>query len=198
MLEALDNANLFVVPLDDERRWYRYHHLFADMLRRRLQQAEPLLVPELHERASLWYERHDLPLEAVQHALAASDFGRAADLIEPIALSVAYQGQIYTVLGWLGVLPEALMHTRPFLCVYYARLLMFTNQLETAEELLQQAERRIQELPAEQTQTLLGWVLSTRSGIACWRGEKSGFLRREAENRISLLASRLCRMSSIS
>jgi len=177
MLEALERANLFVVALDDERRWYRYHHLFADMLRRRLQQAEPLLVPELHERASLWYERHDLPLEAVQHALAASDFGRAADLIEPIALSVAYQGQIYTVLGWLGVLPEALMHTRPFLCVYYARLLMFTNQLETAEELLQQAERRIQELPAEQTQTLLGWVLSTRTGIAglacqCFSDEK--------------------------
>jgi LuxR family maltose regulon positive regulatory protein len=162
MLEALDKANLFVVALDDERSWYRYHHLFAYVLRRHLQQREPTLVPALHRRASAWYEQHELPAEAVQHALAVPDFERAARLIEPIALSVAYQGQIDTMLGWLKALPEALVRARPFLCVSYARLLMFTNQLETVEELLQQAERRIQELPAEQSQTLQGWVLSTR------------------------------------
>ena len=73
MLEALERANLFVVPLDDERGWYRYHHLFAEVLRSHLQQAEPTLMPELHRRASAWYEQHNLPVEAVQHALAAPE-----------------------------------------------------------------------------------------------------------------------------
>jgi LuxR family transcriptional regulator, maltose regulon positive regulatory protein len=171
MLEALDKANLFMVPLDDERGWYRYHHLFAEVLCSRLQQAEPLLVPELHRRASVWYEQHELPAEAVQHALAASDFERAADLIEPIALPIALHGQIYMVLDWLKALPKAVMRIRPFLCVSYARLLMFTNQLETAEELLQQAERHIQELPDELAQTLLGWVLSTHASIVSLSGD---------------------------
>ncbi len=171
MLEALERANLFVVALDDERGWYRYHHLFADVLRRHLQQAEPMLVPELHRRASAWYERYELPIEAVQHALAVPDFELAARLIEPIVLPVALQGQIDTVLGWLNTLPQALVRARPVLCVYYARLLMFTNQFEAAEELLQQTERRIQDLPTEQVQTLLGLVLSTRAGILGFSGD---------------------------
>ncbi|HEX6554953.1 MAG TPA: LuxR C-terminal-related transcriptional regulator [Ktedonobacteraceae bacterium] len=171
MLEALERANLFVVALDDERGWYRYHHLFAEGLRRLLQQRGPALVPLLHRRASAWYEQHDLPIEAVRHALAMPDAGLAARLIEPIALPVAFQGQISTVLGWLNALPEALVHTRPFLCVYYARLLMFTNQLEAAEAHVQEAERGVQEeIPAEQARTIMGWVLSTRAGIAGFSG----------------------------
>jgi len=171
MLEALERANLFVVPLDDERGWYRYHPLFADVLRRHLQQAEPMLVPALHRRASAWYEQHELPVEAVQHALAVPDPELTARLIEPIALPVALQGQIYTVLEWLKALPEALVHTRPFLCMHYARLLIFTNQFEEAEELLQQAERHIQELPAEQAQTLTGGVVSIRAALAGLSGD---------------------------
>ena len=172
MLEALDKANLFVIALDDERRWYRYHHLFAEVLRRHLQQAEPTLPPVLHRRASAWYEQHDLPIEAVQHALAVPDVEQAARLIEPIALPVTFQGQISTVLGWLNALPEALVRTRPFLCVYYARLLMATNQLEAAEELLQEAERGVQaEMPAEQARTIQGWVLASRASIAGWSGD---------------------------
>jgi LuxR family transcriptional regulator, maltose regulon positive regulatory protein len=170
-LEALERANLFVVGLDDERGWYRYHHLFADVLRRHLQQAEPALLPILHRRASAWYEQHDLPAEAVQHALAVPDAELAVRLIEPIALPVAFQGQIYTVLGWLNALPEALVRTRPRLCVYYARLLTFTNQLEATKELLQQAERGVQELPAEQAQTILGWVLGSRAALAALSGD---------------------------
>ena len=104
MLEALDKANLFVVALDDERGWYRYHHLFAEMLRRHLQQTEPTLSPVLHRRASAWYEQHELSIEAVQHALAVPDLELAARLIEPIALPVAFQGQITTVLGWLNAM----------------------------------------------------------------------------------------------
>jgi len=120
MLEALERANLFVVALDDERRWYRYHHLFAEVLRSHLQQAEPTLLPVLHRRASSWYEQHALLVEAVQHALAVPDAELAARLIEPIALSTGFQGQLNTVLEWMNALPEALVRTRPRLCVYYA------------------------------------------------------------------------------
>ena len=171
MLEALDRANLFVVPLDDERGWYRYHHLFAEMLHSHLQQREPTLPPVLHRRASAWYEQHNLPIEAVQHALAVPDVELAARLIEPIALPAAFQGQISTVLGWLNALPEALIRTRPHLCVYYALLLIFTNQLEAAEALLQDAERGIQELPAEETRTILGYMLTPRAAIALFSGD---------------------------
>ncbi len=167
MLEALEKANLFVVALDDERGWYRYHHLFADVLRRHLQQAEPMLVPELHRRASAWYERHALPIEAVQHALAIPDVELAARLIEPIALPVTFQGQISTVLGWLNALPEALVRARPNLCVCHASLLILINQLEAAEDFLREAERHVQEeMPAEQARTLLGRILVTRAWIA--------------------------------
>ncbi len=172
MLEALEKANLFVVALDDERRWYRYHHLFAEVLRSHLQQTEPVSPPVLHRRASAWYEQHDLPAEAVQHALAVPDVELAARLIEPIALPVALQGQISTVLGWMNALPQALVHARPFLCVYQALLLTLTNQFEAAEELLQPAERGIQEeIAAEQVRTILGWVLSTRAAIVGLSGD---------------------------
>jgi LuxR family maltose regulon positive regulatory protein len=171
MLEWLERANLFVVALDDERCWYRYHHLFAEVLRSHLQQREPTLPPILHRRASAWYEQHHLSAEAVQHALAVPDAELAARLIEPIALPAVFKGRISTVLGWLNALPKALVRTRPRLCVYYARLLTFTNQLEAAKELLQEAERGAQELPAEQAQTILGWVLGSRAALAALSGD---------------------------
>ncbi len=172
MLEALERANLFVVALDDERGWYRYHHLFAQVLRSHLQQREPTLPPALHRRASTWYEQHDLPIEAVQHALAVPDVEHAARLIEPIALPIVFQGQTSTVLGWLNALPEALVRARPFLCVSYARLLIFTNQLEAAETRLQDAEWGIQEeMPAAQARTIRGHVLTIRASIALFSGD---------------------------
>jgi LuxR family maltose regulon positive regulatory protein len=167
MLEALERANLFVDALDDERHWYRYHHLFAQVLHSRLQQLEPMLPPELHRRASAWYEQHALPAEAVQHTLAIPDFELAARLIEPIVLPVAFQGQLYTVLEWLHALPEASVRAHPRLCVYYATLLVYSNQFEAAETRLQDAERGIQEaMPAEQARTIRGEVLTVRGGIA--------------------------------
>jgi LuxR family maltose regulon positive regulatory protein len=171
MLEALERANLFVVALDDERGWYRYHHLFAQMLRRHLQQRDPTLVPELHRRASAWYERHELPTDAVQHALAVPDVELAARLIEPIVFSVTLQGQISTVLGWMNALPEALVRTRPALCASHASLLTFTNQLEAAKARLQEAERGVQEMPDEQARIIQGWVLTNRGSIAIWSGD---------------------------
>jgi LuxR family maltose regulon positive regulatory protein len=172
MLEAIERANLFVVALDEERRWYRYHHLFAQALRSHLQQREPALVPQLHRRASAWYEQHVLPAEAVQHALAIPDTELAARLIEPIALSTGFQGQLNTALEWMSALPEALVRTRPRLCVYHAVLLMFTNQMEAAEARVLQAERSIQEgMPAEQAKTIMGWVLNIRGDIVLNHGD---------------------------
>lgn len=172
MLEELERANLFVVALDDKRDWYRYHHLFVQVLRRHLQQREPTLLPVLHQRASAWYEQHEQPAEAVQHALAIPDVELAARLIEPIALPITFQGQLYTVLGWLSALPEALVRTRPFLCLYYARLLMYSNQFEAAEVRLQEAEAGIrEEMPAEQIRAILGGVLSIRAGFAYFAGD---------------------------
>ncbi len=172
MLEALERANLFVVALDDERRWYRYHHLFAEVLHSHLQQREPTLPAVLHRRASTWYEQHGFIVEAVQHALSAPDVELAARLLEPIALPVTLHGQLYTVLGWLNALPEALIRTRPRLCVDYALLLTFTNQLEAAESRLQEAERGVQkEISAEQARLIMGYVLTIRGDIAQFSGD---------------------------
>ncbi len=81
-MESLEQANLFVLPLDNERRWYRYHHLFADLLRQQLRQSHLEQIPTLHNRASEWYERNGLPSDSIRHALATEDFERAADLAE--------------------------------------------------------------------------------------------------------------------
>jgi LuxR family maltose regulon positive regulatory protein len=172
MLEALERANLFVVPLDDERRWYRYHHLFAEMLRNQLQQISSALFPILHRRASAWYEQNALPAEAVQHALAIPDVERATSLIETIAFPLVFQGQLSTVHGWMTALPETLVRTRPLLCIQQASYLMFTGQLHAAEARLRDSERGFwKELPAEQGQLMRGYALTIRSGIANLAGE---------------------------
>jgi LuxR family transcriptional regulator, maltose regulon positive regulatory protein len=173
MLEALEQANLFVVPLDDEHGWYRYHHLFADVLKSRLQQTQPFLLPELHYRASVWYEHHGMVAEAVQHALAAPDIARAARFIEEHALIVAGQGGTQTVLGWLNALPDALVRARPALCLAHAVLLMlFKRQSEAAEDRLQEAEHLIQaDTPAEQARIIQGWAAVIRGNMVRYTGD---------------------------
>ncbi|RPJ37129.1 MAG: helix-turn-helix transcriptional regulator, partial [Chloroflexi bacterium] len=115
MLVALERGNLFVVPLDDQRQWYRYHHLFADVLQAHLIEAQPEQVSSLQQRASAWYEQNGYPSDAIRNALAAKDFERAAGLIELTwsAMDVSYQSS--TWLGWVKALPEALIRDRPVL-----------------------------------------------------------------------------------
>ncbi|MEW6228258.1 MAG: LuxR C-terminal-related transcriptional regulator [Bacillota bacterium] len=123
-LEMLERANMFVVPLDDERRWYRYHHLFADLLRRRLlEQVGEEGLAHLHRRASEWYESNGLVASAIGHALGAGDFGRAARLIEQVAEETLIRSEIATLLNWLEALPEDVVRARPLLCVYHAAVL---------------------------------------------------------------------------
>ena len=106
MLEKLERANLFIVPLDDERKWYRYHRLFADLLQKRLGETYPELAPTLHRRASAWHEQNGLMAEAIDHALAAQDFERAAQLIERIAEATLMRSESTTLFKWLNALPE--------------------------------------------------------------------------------------------
>jgi len=172
MLEALERANLFVASLDDERTWYRYHHLFADMLRSRLQRSEPQLLPELHRRASSWYERHDLLIEAVHHALLASDVERTVRLIEENTHALALRGQVQTVLNWLHALPDGFMQMHPRLCFSHALLLMFTGQLAEALTGLQDAERSASHImAADEAQGYLNVVFNVEAYALFLQGD---------------------------
>ena len=130
-LEALQRRNFFVIPLDNKRNWYRYHHLFADVLRMHLMAEQPDQVPVLHRRASEWYEHNGSPDNAIRHALAARDFERAATLVELAVPEMRRnrQGATVTELGWLKALPDELVHFRPVLCVDYAYALFGGGEL---------------------------------------------------------------------
>ena len=141
MLEALDRGNLFLVSLDDRRRWYRYHHLFADVLQARLLDEQPGQVPDLHRRASEWHEQNGEQPEAVRHALAAGDFDRAAGLVELALLAMRRTRQEARLRGWLEVLPDEVVQVRPVLSAYFAGVLLMGGELEGVEGRLRDAER---------------------------------------------------------
>jgi LuxR family maltose regulon positive regulatory protein len=145
-LERLDRANLFVVPLDDQRRWYRYHHLFADVLRARLLGERPELAPELHRRASDWYDGNGDWADAIGHAIAGADFESAARLIELATPAMRQSRQESTLRSWLELLPEALFDDRPVLGMTLVGARMGTGDPTGVEALLQTIERWI---PAE-------------------------------------------------
>ncbi|MEJ2209121.1 MAG: LuxR C-terminal-related transcriptional regulator, partial [Anaerolineae bacterium] len=146
-LERLVRANLFIVPLDEERRWYRYHHLFADLLRQRLRAATAwpasTAIPgigELHIRASAWYEANGLPMHAFHHAAAAGDVERAARLMEGEKLPVHHRSAVTPILTWLDSLPKATLDAYPSLRIERARMLLALGQTSAVEENLQAAE----------------------------------------------------------
>lgn len=141
VLEELDRANLFLVPLDDRRHWYRYHHLFADVLRARLLAEQPRRVATLHRRAGEWFAHHGEPGEAIGHALAGGDPGRAADLVE-LAMPAARQNRQETTLRhWFAQLPEHVLRDRPLLRAGYAGAILVHGEVEGVEEHLRDAER---------------------------------------------------------
>jgi LuxR family maltose regulon positive regulatory protein len=140
-LAALERGNLFLVPLDDRRQWYRYHQLFADVLHVRLRDEQPDDVPDLHRRASGWHEQNGEPSEAIRHALAAGDFGRAADLIELAIPAMRRNRQEAAVLGWLELLPDEVVRVRPVLSVGFAGTLLAGGEYEGVEARLRDAER---------------------------------------------------------
>ena len=178
ILEQLEHSNLFIVPLDDVRRWYRYHHLFAQMLGERLRSgATAEVVATLHRRASTWFERQGLVVEAVQHALAAHDWERAAGLIEMHGQLLLARGQVPTVLGWLNTLPATVAQAHPFLDVIHAGALFNLNQLAEAEHRVQAAERSLSaDATDDPSSAILGTTALIRAYIALFRGELARWL----------------------
>jgi LuxR family maltose regulon positive regulatory protein len=141
VLEYLESTNLFIVPLDNERHWYRYHRLFAELLRKRLhQQVGEQGVQSLHRRASTWYEQQGLADEAIEHALRAGDFERAANLIEQVAKETLMRSEVATFLSWVERLPDKVERTRPALSLLHAWALLLSGRpLETIEARLEDA-----------------------------------------------------------
>lgn len=164
ILEYLERANLFMVPLDNERRWYRFHHLFADLLRNRLERAMPAIVPELHRRASDWYARNDFPNEGISHALAGQDWTRAAEIIEQYSDQWPMRGEVGTLLRWLESFPDRILRERPSLGLAYTWALYLASQFERAERHLRLMTPLVQPIPS-----LLGEVFVIRVMIAANR-----------------------------
>ena len=141
MLVDLERANLFILPLDNKRCWYRYHHLFAELLRQRLNQAHRAHLHDLHNRASEWYERNALSEEAIEHALMAKDFKRAARLVLELAEVMWKRSEPARLFRWLEALPDEYVLSSPALCIIYAWIQCDNGQYEAAERRLQTAER---------------------------------------------------------
>jgi LuxR family maltose regulon positive regulatory protein len=193
MLEALDRGNLFLVPLDDRRRWYRYHHLFADVLQARLLDERSGQLPDLHRRASVWFERSGEQSVAISHALAAEDFGRAADLIERAIPAMRITRQEAAVHSWLKALPDEVVRVRPMLSFAVAGALLTGGEPEEVEIRLQDAERWLPEAATgkgspvrptemvvadeEEYRRLPGAIELYRAALAMVRGDVPGTVR---------------------
>lgn len=183
MLTTLERSNLFMVSLDDRREWYRYHHLFADVLQARLLSEHPEQVPLLHQRASRWYEANDQAEHAVRHALAAADFHRAAHLIEMAVPALRRSRRDALMHGWLKALPDDVVRRRPVLSVFYAGMLMASGDLDGVEPRLEDAERSLAAVPNGLTppwagtmelQTLPATIAIYRASLAQARGDVAG------------------------
>jgi LuxR family maltose regulon positive regulatory protein len=194
MLEDLERANLFLVPLDEERRWYRYHHLFADLLFARLQSSNPQQVPELHRNAATWYEEHGLVSETLRHTLAAGDAVWAAQLVEQYSEEVLRRGEGETLRGWLAALPQEVVRSRPRLALAQVIASFNAGRIQAAEALLKDAERALPTALNEPYKPSIGKELSMlvnvpasiallHSSLATLRGdaERATDLVRQAE-----------------
>ena len=149
-LEHLEHTNLFIIPLDNERHWYRYHHLFGSLLRQRLGQSlMPDEIAKYHIRASEWYEKNGEPAQAFHHAIAAADFSRAAMLAEMYWQKMNESFQSAAWLGWVKQLPEELIRSRPVLCTQVAWGYMDISDVEASESRLRDAERCLENPPDE-------------------------------------------------
>ena len=182
VLLNLEHANLFVVPLDQSRQWYRYHRLFADLLRHRLG-IEIGEVTSLHRRACRWYVDNGFPADAIRHALAASDWEEAASLILGISGDMLKRGEVITLRNWYQALPDGVVFANPQLCLDYSWPLILTEQIDAAEPYLAQAERVALE---HEITPLLGGIAIAKAYIARARGDNAQVIEL-SEQALSLL-----------
>jgi ATP/maltotriose-dependent transcriptional regulator MalT len=182
LLEEAERAGLFLVPLDEVRGWWRFHHLFAGLLHVRLQQEQPDRVEDLHRAAAAWYEAHGLADEAIRHTLAAGDAAWAARLIERQLDAWILRWEGVTLRRWLAALPAELVGSRPRLLLAQARLALISGDLEAIEGPLDAAERRVADAADEPYEPSVGRAASTmanlpaaialqRAGLAHLRGD---------------------------
>jgi LuxR family maltose regulon positive regulatory protein len=180
LLEALNRGNFFLIPLDNQRQWFRYHHLFAEVLRMHLMTEQSGQVAGLHLRASEWYEQNGSVGDAIRHALSGKDFARAARLIEMAIPELRRSRQESTMLGWLQALPDAVLWYRPVLSVHYAGSLLQSGKLEGVEARLRDAEQWLEPkadmgeivvVDEEEFQGLAGSIAMYRAAIALTSGD---------------------------
>jgi LuxR family transcriptional regulator, maltose regulon positive regulatory protein len=183
MLDSLDRDNLFVVRLDDQRQWYRYHHLFADALRARLAAEDPDRAPHLHSVAARWYAGHDLLEDAIAHATAGGDAETAADLIEAALPEAQRLRRSRTIVEWMQALPDEVVRQRPLLGTASAWMRLVEGDLEGVEARLVDAERALEARPADERATSSGndarrtvpaWIAIYRASVAQARGDAPG------------------------
>ncbi len=178
ILTQLEQANLFLIPLDDERCWYRYHHLFADLLRIRLEHTQPEHTPTLHRRASEWFEQNGLIAEAVNHSLVANDFERVVRLFAGNTLAMIYHGESRTLVSWLEALPDEVVRSQPWFSIAHAWTLAYAGEFDVIETLLKETEKVLvgfDELVLSEVeyQRIIGHIAIIRSYIAARRGDSS-------------------------
>ena len=175
VLNTLENANMFVIPLDEERCWYRYHHLFADLLEQRLRVKQGDLVAELHRRASQWFAKNGFKNEAVDHALIARDYPQAAQLIEEIAEIEWDRARESRLLQWFKNLPDKKIDANPKLCIFYARELFKSGYLDNAEKRLHAAEHMLESTSISDVnkEGLLGRIAVIRAYMSTRTGDLS-------------------------
>jgi LuxR family maltose regulon positive regulatory protein len=164
-LKKLDQANLFIIPLDNEGKWYRYHHLFAEVLHARLQQTHAHLIAELQRRASAWYEQNGLIVEAINYALAAKDHDRVAMLVERVAPAMLQRSELARLLTWLDTLPDDEVQTRPQLAVYYCWGLLLSGKMKEAAERLEAIEAMLATDEAKHTLEVQGHIAAMRARL---------------------------------
>jgi LuxR family maltose regulon positive regulatory protein len=172
LLESLERANLFLVPLDDERHWYRYHHLFADLLRARLDQIYPGLAPQLHLRAAAWHEQNASMMDAIRHASMAPDEEMVERLIEQHYMEMVNRGEMSWIRHWMGQLSKEAVHRRPWLSLYEALNRSWFGQLEEANFLLNEAEKRIHSEASEsEARAMQGYHDYVQSRVTAMQGD---------------------------
>jgi LuxR family maltose regulon positive regulatory protein len=166
ILHHLFQSNLLLSSLDDPTEWYRYHHLMSDLLQQRLRLKMPELVPQLHARASQWYEKNQMAPQAIHHALSGGSFERAASLVENTNDSLILRGEVNTVIKWMDSFSEDIMSNRPYLCVLHATALLYSSgDIRLIEKRINQA------LVHKDNETIKGEIAAVRAMVALLKGD---------------------------
>jgi len=175
IIHDINEANLFLIPLDDERNWYRYHHLFADFLNQRLRENEPENISKLHQRASEWLEENQLITEAINHSLIGEDYNRAAELVEDVGPEMMMQSEFDQLEKWMDAMPKELVENWPWLCIIRAWMYDRWAQFDLGESYLLRAEavvdRHTSSNPDEAEKIIRGQIAAIRALYSIKKGE---------------------------